>query len=137
MTEPDVAVALGLSVVKFFMRYERGMSFNPIDQTTVPLSSVEVFMSVKGATVEHHHNKPITKVDLVFLEGELEANRVGSLDADPAEPEIMVHANLPLADFAGFWAALRLDPNARLECMIKRDDVIQLGLFNEVSLPPV
>jgi hypothetical protein len=137
MTEPDVAVALGMSIVEYFVRYERGMVFNSVDRSTAPLSSVEVFISVKGATVEHHHNKPISRVDLVFLEGELEANRVGFLDADPELPEIMLHANLPLADFAGFWAALRLDRGARLECSIQRDDVVQLGLFSKVSLPPV
>jgi hypothetical protein len=29
MTEQDVAVALGMSIVEYFVRYERGMVFTP------------------------------------------------------------------------------------------------------------
>jgi hypothetical protein len=85
MTDSGAAEALALvmSVEEYFVAYERSTTASEPGKRTG--SAVQVFMHVKGAPVEHHQNRPISRADILFLEGELEINRVGSLDADPAD----------------------------------------------------
>jgi hypothetical protein len=95
-------------------------------------------MSVKGATVAHHDNRPISRVILVFSEGPFPSGRVGNLSTGDFH-DIAISATLPWADFAGFWAALRLDRVARLHCSILRgtDNILTLELKSQGSLFPV
>ncbi len=102
-------------------------------------SGVSVNMSVKGAKVEHHENRPISRVILLFSEGPFPSDSVGTLDTGDFQ-DISIFATLPRADFTGFWAALRLDRAARLECVIRRgtpDKVLILQLKSQGSLFPV
>ena len=43
-------------------------------------SWVQVSMSVKGATVEHHQDRPISRVILSFVEGPFDDGKVGELE---------------------------------------------------------
>jgi hypothetical protein len=138
MTESGSAVvqALSMSVEGFSVDYVRNTSSSEPSKPPATATAVQIMMAVKGATVEHHQNKPITRVDILFLEGEFEAGRVGFLQTDPAERDIMLHATLPLADFAGFWAALRLDKAPIVEGLLARDDVIKLRLLSKGTFFP-
>jgi hypothetical protein len=137
MTESgaEEAQELFMSVLGYDVEFWRTKDAS--DPSKPPGSAVELKMSVKGASVEHLHNKPISRAVIWFTEGELETNRVGNLVADAEDRDIMLHARLPLADFAGFWAVLRLDRVARVHLVIQGIDVLQLRFLSEGSFFPL
>jgi hypothetical protein len=137
MTESDAGEAqeLFMTVVGYDVEYWR--TTDASEPSKPPTSSVEIKMSVKGASVEHLQNKPISRAVIWFTDGELETSRVGNLATFPEDRDIIMHATLPMADFAGFWAVLRLDRVARVHCVIQRNNVLQLRLLSEGSLFPL
>jgi hypothetical protein len=128
---------LSMSVVGYEAAYVRtkrlGDPSGPTD------SWVQVSMSVKGATVEHHQDRPISRVILSFVEGPFDDGKVGELEVSEEFTDIAITAQLPWADFAGFWAALRLDRVATLQCIIRRgtNSVLTLRLRSGGSLYPL
>jgi hypothetical protein len=139
MTESGLAegLQLSMSVVGYEVAYVRSKSLG--EPSGPPESWVHVTMSVKGATVEHHQDRPISRVSLGFVEGPFDAEKVGELEVREERTDIAISAQLPWADFAGFWAALRLDRVATLGCIIRRgtNDVLTLRLRSEGSLYPL
>jgi hypothetical protein len=136
MTESGSGEGLELfmSVIGYEVVYGRSKGGTP------PISSwVQVNMSVKGARVEHHNNKPINRAIVVFTDHDLEEGRVGNISDDPEERDSAIFVRLPYADFPGFWAALRLDRVARLAIMIRRgtDNILTLRFQSQGSLFPV
>lgn len=128
---------LFMSVVGYEIVYGRSTDSSEPPQ---PISSwVQVNMSVKGATVEHLHHKPIKRAIVVFTDRDLEETRVGNIFHDSQENGTAIFAKLPYADFPGFWAALRLERVARLAIMIHRgtNNVLTLRFLSQGELFPL
>jgi hypothetical protein len=110
---------LTMSVVGYTVSYDRGLELEePLEgpAEVVMQSLLTLSLDVRGATVEHHHNRPIKFATVNFSEGPLDPDHVGFLhDVGTA---FSIIAKLPKADFAAFWAALRLEREATLVCSI-------------------
>jgi hypothetical protein len=128
MTESARAESLGLhmSVLGYQIEYVRKARNTSTEQAAS--SDAQILMSVSGVTVEHHQNKPITRVILYFSEDSLEQDRVGHIFGGGGAENMAVTAWMPLADFVGVCDVLRLDRVATVECTIERgkDDVFWL-----------
>jgi hypothetical protein len=128
---------LFMSVVGYEIEYGRSTDSSEPPQ---PISSwVQVNMSVKGATVEHHAHKPIKRAIVVFTDRDLEETRVGNLFRQPDSDGLAIFARLPYADFPAFWAALRLERVAKLTIMIHRgtNNVLTMSFQSQGELFPL
>jgi hypothetical protein len=143
MTESAVpeALSLRMSVVAYEVEYQRSLVETKLETSTelVVKSFATIAMSVRGATVEHHQDKPIKRVILNFSEGPFEKDRAGVMFGGGVGEGIAVTVTVPSADFPGVWAALRLDRVATLVCTIERgtDKVLELHVNSQGSLFPL
>ena len=115
------AKELSMSVVGYEFFYERGL-FLVESLTTaehVMSSSAKLILSVEGATVEHHENRPIRFAAVSFGEGPFDHYRAGRLQDLGTGQWVSIIANLPRADFPAFWAALNVEREATLVCTIE------------------
>jgi hypothetical protein len=112
---------LSMSVVGYRVSYDRSLLFvehfkGPPE--LVMFSGAKLVLTVQGATVEHHQNRPIRFAHLSFGEGPFDPNRAGRLfDLGPGVG-VNIIATLPRADFPAFWAALGVEREATLVCTI-------------------
>jgi hypothetical protein len=136
MTESGVGLEplnLSMSVVGYELTYTRRAT----DQPTTGFTSVaKLSLSVTGAMLEHHQNRPVRRVVVDFSDSS--PTKLGHLHAQPGQGGL-IFVELPAADFAAIWATLRLDRVAMLECTILRpsDDVGWFRVRSQGSLFPL
>jgi hypothetical protein len=108
---------LFMSVVGHEFFYERSRFH--VESGPEMVSSAQLKLSVQGATVEHHGNRPIRFAHVRFGEGPFDADRAGRLrDLGPGIG-VNIIATLPRADFPAVWAALNLEGEVTLVCGIE------------------
>jgi hypothetical protein len=141
MTETNeedlLGIPLRMSVVEYGVRYERARGFLPSTGEHVVGSYARLALTVEGATVEHHDNRPIIRVTLHFSEGpsdsDSDSDQVGWLfEPDPGTNPLVVVSTLPWADFPAFWAVLSAEGQTILVCTIAEgtDRVLSLSVHS-------
>jgi hypothetical protein len=82
--EDLLGVPLRMSVVEYGVRYQRSRGLIPSTGEHVVRSVARLALSVEGATVEHHDNRPIIKAFLHFTEGPSDSDDAGLIfEPDP------------------------------------------------------
>jgi hypothetical protein len=97
---------------------EYDTNLSHVESRPVMQSSAKLTLSVQGATVEHHDNRPIRFAHVWFGEGPFDANRAGRLQDLGMPLGVNIIATLPRSDFPAFWSALHLEHEVTLVCTI-------------------
>jgi hypothetical protein len=130
--EDLLGVPLRMSVVEYGVRYQRSRGLIPSTGEHVVRSVARLALSVEGATVEHHDNRPIIKAFLHFTEGPSDSDDAGLIFEPDPPSDVVVVATLPWADFPAFWAVLNVEGETFLVCTIGlgTDRVLSLSMHS-------
>jgi hypothetical protein len=122
-----------MSVAGYEVEYGRHLGGSKLAPAPVS-STATITMYVTGAFLEPHH-RPVDRVFVQFSNDPPDPSAVGHVNLQP--PPAIVTIFLPWADFAGMWAALRLDRVPTLELTVDNATVkvVSVRVKSQGDLP--